>query len=134
MSSVKMFLFGGGAGYNYDIRVHNVYIQIWLEYGIINLLLYVAVLTVLAIRLFKTKFSSHNVFLFVAMIAVIIVCHYFGCLDPYSFTYYVCLLAVCSRGVNEKYSGKQKPQEEIKGDELSQANDDVSGDIVKEEK
>lgn len=127
-SNAKMFLFGGGAGYNYDIRVHNVYIQIWLEYGILNLLLYLAILTVLVIRLFKTKFSSHNVFLFAAMLAVVVVCHYFGCLDPYSFTYYVCLLAVCTRGVNEKYVEKQKLIEKGKTDDIEVKRNEKNGE------
>lgn len=106
-SSAKMFLFGGGAGYNYDIRVHNVYLQIWLEYGLICLALYLTLLIILIVRLFKTKFSTHNVFMFAVMIAVIAVCHYFGCLDPYSFSYYVCLFAICAKRVNGKYLEKR---------------------------
>lgn len=101
-SSPLMFFFGGGAGYNYEVLVHNVYLQIWLEYGIFNLLLYLSILIVLAVRVFKSGFSSHNIFIFTLMCCVVIVCHYFGCLDPYSFTYYVCLLAICVKNVNEK--------------------------------
>lgn len=117
-SNAKMFLFGGGAGTNYSFFVHNVYIQIWLEYGIINLILYLSILVVLAVRLFKTKFSSHNVFMFALMISVIVFCHWFGCLDPYSFTLFVALLAVCVKGVNEKKNAgvkeETKEEKEIK--------------------
>lgn len=107
-SNAKVFLFGGGSGLNYDIRVHNVYLQIWLEYGLFSLLLYLSILVVLIIRIYKSKFSSHNIFMIAVMIAVVFVCHYFGCLDPYSFAYYICLLAVGVKNVNEKYTENKK--------------------------
>lgn len=124
-SNAKIFLFGGGAGYNYEILVHNVYIQIWLEYGIFNLLLYLSILACLVVRVFKTKFSAHNIFMIALMIAVVVVCHWFGCLDPYSFTLYVAILAVCVKNVNAKMIEKKSKQAK---NELSETNEGVNND------
>ena len=53
------------------------------------------------------------------MVAVIVICHYFGCLDPYSFTYFTCLLSILAREINEKWRARkenkisvEKPKEE----------------------
>lgn len=110
-ASPKSILFGYGIVYNNNVLVHNVVLQIWLEYGIINLLLYASIIIILAIRLFKTKFSSYNIFMIALMIAIIVVCHYFGCLDPYSFTYFICLLAILSREIDEKWKDRKKGKE-----------------------
>ena len=88
----KSIFFGYGAMYNNNVRVHNVALQAWLEYGGINLAIYIAILIVLLVRLIKTKFTSYNIFLLTVVFANVIICHYFGCLEPYSFTYFVCLL------------------------------------------
>lgn len=113
----KSIFFGYGKGYNNEILVHNVALQIWLESGGICLGLYLSILVILAIRMFKTKFSSHNIYVIALMIAVVLVCHYFACLEPYSFTYFVCLLTVSIRSLNEKHKqlkenqGKEKIEE-----------------------
>ena len=111
----KSILFGYGKGYNNEILVHNVALQIWLESGGICLALYVSILVILAIRMFKTKFSSHNVYMIALMIAIVLVCHYFACLEPYSFTYFMCLLTVSIRSLNEKYKQlkESKTQDKI---------------------
>lgn len=112
-ASPKSVLFGYGILYNNNVLVHNVWLQIWLEYGIINLLLYVSILAVLIIRLFKTKFTTYNIFMIALMIAVILVCHYFGCLDPYSFSYFACLFAVGAREIDEKWKNRKNEKETI---------------------
>lgn len=113
-ASPKSFLFGYGKGYNNEILVHNVVLQIWLESGFVCLALYLSILVILTVRMFKTKFSSHNVYMIALMIAVVLVCHYFACLEPYSFTYFMCLLTVSAKAVNEKY----KTRKEIKVEKL----------------
>lgn len=102
-ASPKSVLFGYGMVYNNKVLVHNVPLQIWLEYGVFNLVLYLSILVILAVRLFKTKFSSHNVFVIAFMISVVFVCHYFGCLEPYSFTYFVSMLAIAVKSLDQKY-------------------------------
>lgn len=122
-ASSHSIFFGYGILYNNNVLVHNVPLQIWLEYGIINLLLYASILVVLVVRLIKTKFTSYNIFMIAIMIAVIVICHYFGCLDPYSFTYFTCLLSILAREINEKWRARkenkvavEKPNEEQKED------------------
>ena len=107
-TSPNSVLFGYGILYNNNVLVHNVPLQIWLEYGIINLLLYVSIFVVLIIRLIKTGFKSYNIFLIAIMISVLVICHYFGCLDPYSFTYFVCILSILAREINEKWKLKKE--------------------------
>ena len=117
-ASSHSVLFGYGILYNNNVLVHNVVLQIWLEYGIINLLLYASILVVLLIRLIKTKFTSYNIFMIAVMIAVIGICHYFGCFDLYSFTYFSCLLSILAREINEKWKARKDriklEKEEIK--------------------
>lgn len=127
-SSPVSFLFGKGAGYNYDILVHNVFLHSWLEFGLINVLIYIAILVVLIVRLFKSKFSNHNVYLFTLMLAVVVVCHYFGCLDPYSFTYYICFLAVFAKDVNGKLNLDRNNDGEIKNENLNVINNIMAKD------
>jgi len=88
--------------------VHNVALQIWLESGFVCLALYLSILVILTVRMFKTKFSSHNIYMIAMMIAVVLVCHYFACLEPYSFTYFMCLLTVSAKAVNEKYKARKE--------------------------
>lgn len=107
-------LFGYGILYNNNVLVHNVMLQIWLEYGIINLLLYVSILVVLVVRLIKTKFTSYNIFMIAVMIVVIGICQYFGCLDPYSFTYFSCLLSILAKEINEKWRVRKENKKTIK--------------------
>lgn len=119
-SSPKSFIFGNGVGFNFDILVHNVVLHFWLEYGLINVLIYCAILVVIFVRIFKTKFSSHNIYLFTLMVSVVVVCHYFGCIDPYSFTYFVCFLAVFVKDAN---SGKTNSLQETQEDEINEISD-----------
>lgn len=147
-SSPKACLFGSGAGINYDIRVHNVCIQMWLEYGFFVMAFYVAILVLLVVRLFKTKFSSHNMFLFAVFIAVALVCYYFGCLEPYSFTYWTCFLAVFTKEINEKMvnletkenllengeNSNEKPNEKVDDKQKENSDKNVAEDLNKSNK
>ena len=119
--SPKAVLFGHGITYNNNILVHNVFLQIWLEYGLINLALYVSIWVVLLIRFIKTKFSNYNLYLITLLAVVVLVCHYFGCLDSYSFTYFSFFLAVFIREVHEKYSNKKTT--EIKDNNKTQMDE-----------
>ncbi len=106
-SSPKSFLFGYGAQRNYEVFVHNVYLHIWLEYGFFALALYISIFVVAFIRLFKTKLSSHNIYLFALVVVMIAICNYFGCLNLYSTTFLAGVLAVWFRKINDKYAEKK---------------------------
>lgn len=117
-ASPKSLFFGYGITYNNNIRVHNVILQIWLEYGIINLGLYLAIWVVLLVRLFKTKFSNYNIYLIALMISVVLVCYYFGCLEKYSFTYFICFFTIFVKFINENHNAVKVKKENIKEDEI----------------
>ena len=117
-ASSKSVFFGYGITYNNNVLVHNVPLQIWLEYGLINLLLYVSILVVLIVRMFKTGFTSYNIFIIATLIAALVICHYFGCLEPYSFSYFVCILAVLSRDINEKWAQRKEAKKTQKNENI----------------
>ena len=106
-ASPQAFLFGYGARYNNNVRVHNVFLQIWLEHGLLCIALYVAIWVILLLRFIKTNFECYNIYLITMIAVVVLVCHYFGCLESYSFTYFAYFLTVFIREVCEKYSGKK---------------------------
>ena len=83
---------------------------------------------------------------------MVVVCHYFGCMERYSYTYFVCFMAVFVKKINEKYKGKdienaqteelveENPMEEKveasqKGDkELLENSDELSqGESIRKE-
>ncbi len=106
-ASPKSVIFGYGNLYNNNIRVHNVFLQIWLEYGLINLAFYVSIWVIMLVRLFKTNFNSYNIYLLTLIMSVVLVCHYFGCLEVYSYTYFICFVGVFFRGIDDKIKTKK---------------------------
>ena len=117
--SPKSVLFGYGILYNNNVRVHNVFLQIWLEYGLINLALYVSIWVIWIVRFIKTKFSAHNLYLVVLLLVTILVSHYFGCLEEYSFTYFICFAAVFVSEINRKRNVLKSQQQLGKNDEIN---------------
>lgn len=117
--SFKNFVFGSGAGKNYEVLVHNVYLQLWLEIGLVGVLLYVSLLAVICVAfikdIFKTKkINAKYIFLFMIMLSFIIEVHNIGCLESYSFIYFVMLFAVLY-----KNSKKEKIEEAIEKEETA---------------
>ena len=94
VSSPSAFIFGYGAGKNYETLVHNVYIQIWIECGIVGLGLYIALLVVFAINFIKNMRKDNHVFLFTILAMFALIIHNLGCLESYSFIYFVMLFAI----------------------------------------
>ena len=114
-ASPRSFIFGNGSGFNYQIRVHNVYVQMWLEYGVITLAVYLTMLVWIAVRMFKTGFSKYNIFHVVMLFVTMCISQWFGCLEEYSFSYYLMFLTVFAKIVYEKHLEKQaeiKPENE----------------------
>ena len=89
--------------------VHNVYIQIWIECGIVGLGLYIALLVVFAINFIKNMRKDNHVFLFTILAMFALIIHNLGCLESYSFIYFVMLFAVLY-----KNSKKEKTEENLK--------------------
>ena len=121
-SSPKSFMFGGGTGLNFEIRVHNVYVQMWLEHGIVTLVPYLVILGMIIIKVFKSGFSKHNIFLITMLLVTVCISQWFGCLEEYSFTYYVAFLTVFAKLVDEKYREKLKSKENSKEQKITSEN------------
>lgn len=115
-ASPKSILFGYGVLYNNNIRVHNVFLQIWLEYGLVNIALYVSIWVIWVVRFIKTKPKSYNLYLTTLLMVTILVSHYFGCLEVYSFTYFMCFVAVFVSEINRKRKALNAQDELILND------------------
>lgn len=88
VESPKSIFFGYGAEKNYELLIHNVYLQTWLEGGIITLGLYVAVIVLFVTKFIKNIKTDNGVFLISVFLMLAIVVHNLGCLEPFSFTYF----------------------------------------------
>ena len=85
-------LFGYGAGYFSQIRPHNSYIGLCLDYGIFTSLFYIAILIYFFIKYFKCKNKSDTIAPAVIIFMVSII-EFFGCLLIYWVWLYICILA-----------------------------------------
>jgi len=65
------------------------------------------------------------------MIAVIVICHYFGCLDPYSFTYFTCLLSILAREINEKWRARKENKMPVE-ESIEEPKNEKQEDLVKD--
>lgn len=115
--SFSNFVFGCGAGKNYEVLVHNIYLQLWLEIGLIGVLLYISLLVVLCMIFIKDIFKIKKInikfiFLFIIMVSFILVVHNIGCLESYSFIYFVMLFAVLYKN-SKKETIEEKTEEKI---------------------
>lgn len=122
VDSPKSFLFGYGTEKNYDLLIHNVYLQSWLEGGIITLGLYIAVIVLFVINFIKNIKSDNGIVLMSVFLMLVLVVHNLGCLEPFSFTYFAMFFGVLAKGV--KLFGKNSEQKDLnlqvknlKGDE-----------------
>ena len=91
-SSPKSFIFGYGAAYIYTIRVHNVYIAMWLEFGIVGILLFLSIIVMTIIKFSKAKKNDELIMVFVILCALLLD-SFFCCIEPYSFIYLIMIFA-----------------------------------------
>lgn len=88
-ASAKSFIFGCGPGFIYsDIRVHNCFLVVWLEFGIVGILLFLSAIVMLLIRFFKVKKSECLVVL-IAIFSMLLFDSFFCCIEPYCFPVFV---------------------------------------------
>ncbi len=107
-SNPKSFIIGYGPGFIYsDIRVHNCFLVLWLEFGIIGLLLYLAVITMLLVRFFRIKKNDCIVMLVSAFI-MLLFDSLFCCIEPYSFPILVVLAVVLYRKLYDQEIKKKE--------------------------
>lgn len=92
-SSAKNFIFGTGCGFIYSgVRVHNVFLVIFMEFGIVGILLFLSAIAMIIVRFIKINKTEIVVFLF----AIFLMCLFdslFCCIEPYYFPYFVMFVA-----------------------------------------
>lgn len=122
-TNAKTFIFGYGAGYLHShIRVHNCYVGIWLEFGVVGFILYNLNLVSLLVRFIRVKKSEKTVVLFSCVLMMLFE-KLFCCIEPYCYGFFVMLVAVLFR---ELYSSPLKT--DLKNNDnvkKSEINDDV---------
>lgn len=91
--NAKSFMFGYGSAYIYTIRVHNCYIVLWLEFGLPELLLYVAILVCLLVRFIRVQKSEKSIIMFMTLVMMLIE-KLFCCIEPYCYGFFVMLVAI----------------------------------------
>ena len=98
-SSPKSFLVGYGCGYVREICVHNCYLAIWMEFGIVGLLLFLAICAMIVLRFIKVKKNDFLIFMFITL-AMALFESIFCCLEPYNFSFIVIFAAVIYKMLN----------------------------------
>ena len=61
----KSFIFGYGSGFIYsDIRVHDCFLVVWMEFGIFAIISYLVIIVLLTVRFIKIKKNDFVVFMY----------------------------------------------------------------------
>lgn len=123
LSSPKSFIFGLGSGYIDEIRVHNVYYVLWMEFGIIGLLIYLAIAVLFTIKFIKSKKSDYLVFLFAGFLMLMFASMY-CCIEAVCYHFMVILFAVFYKELKAaEQSPKKQKKEEIKLEETNKTQE-----------
>ena len=111
-ASAKSFIFGYGSAYIYTIRVHNCFLVMWLEFGIVGILLFLAIIAMLLVRFVKIKKTDCIVFLFSALV-MLLFDSLFCCIEPYCFPFFVIFSAIIYKQLYSKELKEAKQKQEI---------------------
>jgi len=99
-SSATNFIFGSGAGFFYNVRPHNAFLSLFLDFGIVMPLLFMALLSVLLIRVVKSKFNAHNFYYAMAILGFVL-CSLMGSLVHHSCYVFIIILAVLFNNLDQ---------------------------------
>lgn len=113
-ASPNSFIFGYGSAYVNNIKVHNAYLVLWMEFGLPGLLLFIATCVFLLVRFIKVKKSDLLVFLFSSLIMMLFE-FIFCCIEPYCFPFFVMLAAVLYRLIYDAELENKK--NDVRGEE-----------------
>ena len=95
---LKVVIFGSGAGATQEYRPHNMFISIWLEYGIVASILHYAILTLLLIYIIKNSKSYFDkIRPFIYAIFSYLFVTLFGSLIVYHYIYFITIIAVATK-------------------------------------
>lgn len=110
-ASPKSFFIGYGCRYIYEIRVHSMSLVIWLEFGFVGFLLYVAIIAMLLVKFIKVKKDDYLVFLLIVFLMLLFE-GLFCSIEPFNFVYLIMITIVfhktlcVSEGSFKKDKGK----------------------------
>lgn len=99
----KLFtiLFGVGAGSVSELRPHNFFVGLWLEYGLIFALLFIALIVFAFIYIIKkTKGKTNNSLPFMFAIGCYLFCTLFGSIKACHFIYLIVMIAIATKFAN----------------------------------
>lgn len=113
--SPRSFMFGYGSDYVSTIRVHNVYLVLWMEFGLPGILLFVSTCLLLLVRFIKVKKNDLLVFLFTSFIMMLFE-FIFCCIESCCFPFFVMLAAVLYRLLYDAELVNKK--NDVKGEEI----------------
>lgn len=92
----KTFLFGAGAGTAIELKPHNVFLNLWVDFGVIVPAIFATTIILLIIKHIKSKFSFDNFANLSAVISFIIMMM-FGSIFACSFIYFIVFFALSFR-------------------------------------
>jgi ABC-type multidrug transport system fused ATPase/permease subunit len=96
------FLFGNGIGFSDAVRfmrVHNVFVLLWLEFGFVFMLVFIALFVSLLVMFIKSKNKSKHI-VYLVMVFAYLLSYYFGMMD-FSFPFFLMLLAILYKNLKE---------------------------------
>lgn len=111
-SNVKTFLFGNGAGGNFEFTPHNSLICLWLNFGLLPTLIYYAINIYLIVRFFQLKKNTHLIGYICAIVGYLLMM-FTGDLIEYSFCFHMIVLAIAFRKVEKAHAEQQKDIQEV---------------------
>lgn len=131
--SAKTFIFGNGAGGNFEFTPHNSFICLWLNFGLLPTLIYYAINIYLVVRFFQLKKNTHLIGYISANVGYLLMLMT-GDLIEYSFCFHMILLAITFRKVEKGHREQKKEiqeahikayleeQEKLKAEKMAKTN------------
>lgn len=111
LSNMKTFLFGNGAGGNFEFLPHNTFLCLWLNFGIVATLLYYSIYVYLVVRFFKLKNNRNCVGLVFSVIGYVIMLMT-GDLIEYSFIFHMLIFGLAYKNVEQGHVRQLKITQE----------------------
>lgn len=100
-SSLKAFIFGGGAGLFYKYRPHQGLMSLMLDFGVVIPMLLIALFVILIIKIIKSKINISKLALLPSIICFLM-CYLTGSILPNSFYVFMILLGILFKDIFNK--------------------------------
>lgn len=117
LASPKSFIIGNGCAYIYEVRVHNIYYVMAMEFGVVGLLIYLAIAVLLIVKFIKSKKDNLLIFMFAGFLMILFASMY-CCIEPVCYHFILMLFAVFySLLKNAEPLPKKQKKDELKLEE-----------------